>query len=102
MRRVTAPVPTSKEAIGERLRITRIACGYRSQAAFCRITGIPTNDWNQYEKGRIRITPDRAIEVCRVTGVTLDWIYRGVVTLLPSEIARKIEAGVPEKPKRRA
>lgn len=61
-----------------------------SQAELSRRTGISRQSWNNAETGDERISVDNAIKLCRVTGVTLDWIYRGMRWILPTEVAREI------------
>lgn len=81
--------PTSMAAIGRRLQITREALGM-SQVAICQLTKISPQTWNNAETGRQRLGLDSALEVSRVTGVALDWIYRGNEELLPRRIAEYI------------
>lgn len=92
--------PTSVEEVAARLRLTREALGL-SQAALCRITRIPTNTWNNAETADNRLGLDEAFKLCRVTGVSLDWIYRGSRALLPAkileEIARRESATTPTR-----
>ena len=77
--------PTSVGEVAARLKLTREALGL-SQAALCRRTGIATNVWNNAETGDNRISVDEAVKLCRVTGVSLDWIYRGSRVNLPEKI----------------
>jgi transcriptional regulator with XRE-family HTH domain len=93
--------PTSTEAVAERLRLTREASGMK-QAAFCRLVGVTPQAWNNYETGARRISLDQAIRICAVTGVTLDWIYRGLSANLPMEMASKILALQEQPPRKRA
>lgn len=72
--------------MAERLRLTREAMGW-SQAELCRRSGISPQIWNNAETGDNRISVDEAIKLCRTTGVTLDWIYRGSRVLLPAVIS---------------
>ena len=91
--------PTGKAEVGERLRLTRLALKL-SQAEICRITGISTTRWNNAETGDNRIGIDDAAALCRATGVTTDWIYRGVRVNLPAAILEglaRIEASTPRK-----
>jgi len=71
------PEPTSVVEIAARLALTREALG-KTQAELCRITGISTQKWNNAETGDNRISIPDATRLCRATGVTMDWIYRGV------------------------
>lgn len=86
--------PTHHDAVSDRLRITRKATRL-SQAAFARRAGISTSGWNNYERGRNRISVDEALKLCASFGVTLDWIYRGIDAGLPHQLAvaiHKVEA----------
>jgi transcriptional regulator with XRE-family HTH domain len=74
------------DAIALRLKRIRQAKGL-SQAAWCRLVGIPTPQWHNYESGLRRIALDPALKVCAATGVSLDWIYRGITAGLPYDIA---------------
>jgi transcriptional regulator with XRE-family HTH domain len=80
------PSPESIEAIGARLKATREAMRMQ-QAAFSRMVGIEPQAWNNYERGAKRIAIDQALKVCRATGVSLDWIYRGMSAQLPVNLA---------------
>lgn len=97
------PEPTSVVEIAARLTLTRQALG-KSQAEICRITGITTQKWNNAETGDNRISIPDATRLCRATGVTMDWIYRGVRANLPSIILEAIarQENAPQRPKRRA
>lgn len=77
--------------IGERLKLLREAKGM-TQAAFSRTLKIDQQQWNNYERGFRRISIDQATKVCIITGATLDWIYRGVTSALPLELALQIQA----------
>lgn len=81
----------SLDTVAGRLRRTREAFKM-NQADWCRLTGIETQAWNNYESGRRRISVDQAIKVCQATGVTIDWIYRGLMnTSLPSAIQIELQ-----------
>jgi transcriptional regulator with XRE-family HTH domain len=82
--------PLSVEEGATRLRLTREASGL-NQAAWCRMVGISTQAWNNYEQAVNRISIDQALRVCAATGVTLDWIYRGISAGLPVKIATEIQ-----------
>ena len=92
MMAANAPHPESIEAIADRLKRTREAMGFYNQAEWCRLVGIDTNAWNNYEKARNRISIDQAIKVCQATGVTTDWIYRGLMTAgLPANVQTALQ-----------
>ncbi len=78
------------EVIGIRLKSLREALGYRRARAFCDVVGITETAWNNYECGRRRISLDEAMKVIARTGVSLDWIYRGLEYTLPADLAKKL------------
>jgi transcriptional regulator with XRE-family HTH domain len=82
--------PDSPHEIGQRLRLTRQALGL-SQAELCRRTGIRPAAWNNAETGDNRIGIESAVELCKTTGVTLDWIFLGHRGGLPQKLAVDIE-----------
>jgi transcriptional regulator with XRE-family HTH domain len=80
------------QEIGDRLKLTREVKGL-NQATWCKLVGIEQQAWNNYERGRKRISIDQALKVCRFAGVTLDWIYRGVPSGgIPIELAIELQA----------
>lgn len=76
---------TGTREVAARLKQTREALKL-TQARLCRIADISTSAWNNYETADARIGVDQAIKLCQATGVTLDWIYRGIRSGLPSAI----------------
>lgn len=81
--------PTGTMDVAERLRVSREALKL-SQATLCRTTGISTAAWNNAETGDARIGVDNAILLCQATGLTLDWVYRGVRSGLPHPLNEAI------------
>ncbi len=84
----------SPEAIARRLRTLRGALDY-SQADMARLLGLSPRGqaWGNYEaldEHWRRIKVDVAILLCHKTGITLDWIYRGDLGLVPPDLAEKI------------
>lgn len=79
-----------RKAIAERLKLTREALGL-NQAAFARLTGIEPQAINNYETGLRGISVDQAIKICAATGVSLDWIYRGLSAGLPINLATAMQ-----------
>lgn len=77
---------TEAEKMADRLKRTREAFNL-NQADWCRLVGIEPQAWSNYEQGRNRISIDQALKVCAATGVTTDWIYRGLMTAsLPTDV----------------
>ena len=86
-----APDIASAVEIGKRLRLVREALKM-SQSALCRLAGITPQAWNNAETGDNLLTVPNAVRLCRVTGVTMDWIYRGQITsALPSVMLEEIQ-----------
>ena len=75
-----------------RLRLLRLAMGH-SQVVMAGLlgSGMTAQKWNNYERGRDRIPVDMAIRLCTVTGANLDYIYRGIMGSLPSDLIQKIQ-----------
>jgi transcriptional regulator with XRE-family HTH domain len=77
--------------VGRRLKLVREALKM-SQTALCRLAGITPQAWNNAETGDNFLTVTNAVKLCRVTGVTMDWIYRGQVTsALPAVLLEEIQ-----------
>ena len=84
-------------AIADRLRIIRIAYG-RAQgfekecrkAQFARLCGLTPQAWNNAESGQNQIGIQSAVQICCMTGVTLDYIFRGNSSALPYSLAVQI------------
>lgn len=73
--------------IGRRLRALRDYREIKTQGEMARLIGATTNQYNNWETGASRITIDYAMEVCRLTGATMDYIYRGELSALPGPLA---------------
>lgn len=92
------PRPDSNQAIGDRLKLIRLAYGAlqdplnpMSQAEFCRLCGINRQAWNNAETGDNRIGLDAAKAVRMRTGATLDYIYEGDHRAMPHALTVEIE-----------
>ena len=83
--------------IGLRLRRLRIAEGYPSHAGLAKRLEVNRSTWLRWEAGARLIPPAQADQLCALTGVTMDWIYRGQEDALPEHIAAKLRAA-PESP----
>jgi transcriptional regulator with XRE-family HTH domain len=80
---------SSTAEVTARLKTTRKALKL-SQAALCRLTGISPQAWNNVETGDARIGLDNAIQLCDATGLTLDWVFRGIRSGMSTEIRTAI------------
>lgn len=86
--------------IARRVRLTRLALGFETQARFTAYLGINNGLYNTFEKptsGR-RISLAAAFKIRERFGVSLDWIYCGDPSLLPVELYRKIQELREERP----
>jgi transcriptional regulator with XRE-family HTH domain len=81
---------SDRKAIAERLKLTREAVGL-NQAAFARLTGIEPQAINNYENGLRGISVAQATKICIATGVSLDWIFRGIAAGLPINLATALQ-----------
>jgi len=84
------PPMTETEKVSDRLRRTREAFNL-NQAQWSRLVGIEPQAWSNYEQGIRRISIDQALKVCAATGITTDWIYRGLMsTSLPTDVQLRL------------
>lgn len=101
--------PESNEAISDRLELTRIALEFPTKKAFAEAVqpGMTSQKWSNYISKRDRIPIDVALAMCRKWGLTTDWIYRGLMNGLPSDLRLKIEKAAadlanPDRPPKRS
>lgn len=90
--------PESKEAQAIRLYETRMAYmdNVDNQEKFCADVGIPTNRWRNAENAYNRLGMEDLLVLCRVIGITTDWVIRGDKQLLKADFREKL-ARVPAK-----
>jgi transcriptional regulator with XRE-family HTH domain len=81
----------SLEDIGRRIRDLREAMDYDKASLFAEFMGWSPQQLSNYETGQKRPEVSMAIQLCRRTHVTLDWIYRGEPAGLPPDIANLIQ-----------
>lgn len=86
---------TSWAAIGERLRALREHLG-KDQGEMAEWLGMRRTTWNNNELGVKRFKLDNAIRLCTLTGVTTDWIYRGVWGGMPVDLADDLRKRIGE------
>ena len=86
----TLPPARQTSAIGERLCLAREALRL-SQAKFALRAGMSPNAYNQFERGKRRLTIDGALKIHDAHGLTLDWIYLGDCSGLKPALADAIE-----------
>lgn len=74
--------------VARRLRLTRMALGYsdRQQSDFAAESGVAQSHYNKFESGVRRLTLDIAMKLCHRWGITLDWMFRGDPSGLPTKL----------------
>ena len=84
--------------MGGRLRVLREAVA-ENQAEFCRRVGISQTAWNNYERGRARLSINAATKIREALKIPTDWIYFGDTVVLEAvtphgivEAIRAVEA----------
>lgn len=99
--------PESAQATGKRLRALRSALNL-SQDQIAASIGMASGSasWQPYEAGKNLIPVHNGMALCRVYGVTLDWLYRGLWHAgLPFDLAERIrfeEMRAEPRPKKRS
>lgn len=63
--------------VAERLRVTRAALGYKTQASFAETAGILRTGYSPVENGTRLLSLQMALLLYDEFGITLDWLYRG-------------------------
>jgi len=88
---IKPPLPegTSREEIGQRLRLTRKALGL-TPTAICSELGIRRSTWSMDEAGKALPNTFDMIRFCERYGASLDWIFRGRISGVSYDLATKI------------
>lgn len=81
----------SMAAVGERIRLTRLALRL-TQAEFGQRFGVPQNAVSQYERGVKMPSYEALNEMCDAFRITSDWVLRGDNSNNPSKLSKAIEA----------
>lgn len=90
--------PESWEAVGERLERIREALG-KGKKELAEEIGLSASQWTNYINGDNLIPMHAAIRLCKLAGVTTDYIYRDTLrSVVDPEMATKLAA----PPRRRA
>lgn len=90
-----------KKEIAARLKVTRIALRYDTQAKIAKKLRLTPMRWNNYESGRDRLTLNVALLVCRAfPQVTLDWLFRGDKSTLRPAFSAEIDSELERMAKR--
>lgn len=78
-----------KMDVARRLSLAREAIGLEQQEFGTR-AGLSQPQYNQFEKGKRRLTLSAALMLCSHYGLTLDYLYRGDPSGLPYRLASAI------------
>ena len=78
-------------AVGKRIHNLRLALGL-NQLDFARLIGIPAPTLNQQEGGLYLPSIQYALAIDKATNCSLDYIYKGTLTHVPSELLSRIVA----------
>jgi transcriptional regulator with XRE-family HTH domain len=82
--------PESWEAVGARLERIRDALGL-NKTQIAEAIGISNSQWTNYIKGDNLIPLHVAIRLCKLAGVTTDYIYRDTIrSVVDPEMAAKL------------
>lgn len=90
MGRVPPQNQDSYEAIGQRLYLLRKALDY-TQGFIAQLAGVGQTAWSNYEAGRGRPEYDVVLRLEIATQAPQEWIYRGIMSRMPFDLAQKIE-----------
>src|SRR5690348_13995240 len=80
-----------KRLVGERISLLRQAKGWQQKALAEMIgEGLTPQKLNNYERGRDLIPVYFAARLATLTGAGFDYIYRGMLGNMPSELAERV------------
>lgn len=82
--------PESVNALKERLELTRLALGFTSKKAFADSIGITQQKWYNYTTGPEVPPYGHLLTICRLYGLTTDWLLRGSLRDLPADFRRAL------------
>jgi hypothetical protein len=77
-------------AVGERLALLRVVLGIDNQAEMARRLRIDPKRYHVWEAGKGLIPVPQAIELRRLTGATLDYIYLGEMGALSAKLSEQL------------
>ena len=96
------PDPESWEAVADRLETIREALDME-KGEIAEAIGVSASQWTNYIKADNLIPVHAANRLCRLAGVTTDYIYRGVLkVVIDPEMHPKLLGAPPARKPRRA
>lgn len=90
----------SPEAVAERLEEIRLALDW-PRKKIAEAINLSSSGWSNIQSMKQNITVPQACELCRVAGVSMDFVYRGLLTGLTREMEAKILKARAARGKRR-
>nr|WP_246338072.1 helix-turn-helix transcriptional regulator [Azospirillum oleiclasticum] len=85
--------PEDLKAIGNRLRVARLALGLTQKDLYGPL-GVKAATWNHWESGKRLPDPLAMARLKGLHGITTDWIFTGDGSALPFSLARSLLAAV--------
>lgn len=88
-----------RNAVSSRLREVRVLV-QPNQAKCARAMKVETQTWNGYEneKSTVMPPPHVMVKFCNFYGVTMDWLYRGLLSSqVEADVAAALGAAHPER-----
>ena len=76
----------SVESVARRLEQTRLVLEL-GQSEFAKRAGLAQNTYNQFERGKRRLSLEAAHALCDEFKLTLDWLYQGDLSGMPHAMA---------------
>lgn len=83
----------AKESLGARIRRARLAARIRTQRELAQALGVATQTVTQWEQDTHAPARDRAVQIARVTGVSLSWLLTGLPLPVQSTDGRLVFIG---------
>lgn len=71
------PLFDPSELIAPRLKMVRLAYGFKSQASFAKELGIEKNTYNPFEKGKRPLSFEVACLIRRRFKIPVEWLFFG-------------------------
>lgn len=78
------------EIVGRRIEIVRQAKNFETQTEFADRLGVSKSRLNNWMAGGILLPVDFAIQIKKLTGIPLDYIYCGELSGVPADLSLTI------------
>ncbi len=82
--------------IHTRLKIGRIAAGYKTATEFCEKNHIPISTYNMHETGKRRLMPDIAEKYSEIMKINTAWLLTGTGSPYPDQIGQEDTSNLTE------